>query len=238
MEGSGGFLDGAKKLAKMAIAGEKELSLAPFAGHWVTEGVTAREAEDRAQRIRELAALHGTEMAPSVPTVTRAVPFQPLSNILGARGMRWVPIHALFPHSRVRGFHEALQAYWAANRAVLDTHGITSGTMFMAVGPNAFLYEPTFNWPEARLVTHDRMVPAETLAKLPVHAPNPAATTEVKRMKAEVAELMAAYGAAHFQLGKFYPYAKGRNAPALALLRSVKSALDPHHILNPGALGL
>jgi D-lactate dehydrogenase (cytochrome) len=238
MDGSGSFLDGAKKLAKMALAGEKELALAPYAAHWITDGISAAEADDRAARIRALAGPHGSEMPATVPTVTRAVPFQPLTNTLGARGERWVPIHGIFPMSRVLGFHHALQHYWRANAGVLEAHGIHSGTMFMALGPSAFLYEPTFNWPDARHIYHERVVPPGYLAKLPVHAANPAAMAEVKRMKSEVADLMAAHGSAHFQIGKFYPYARGRNPAALALLRAIKAALDPHNILNPGALGI
>ncbi len=238
MDGSGSFLDGAKKLAKMAMAGDKDLALAPFAAHWVTEGVSQGEALDRAARIRALVAGHGTEMAATVPTVTRAVPFQPLTNTLGSRGERWVPVHGLFAHSAVMGFHHALQDYWRASAGVMEAHGIHSGTMFMSVGPNAFLYEPTFNWPDAQTPYHARVVPAGYLAKLPVHRANPAAAAEVKRMKTEVADLMAAHGSAHFQIGKFYPYARGRNEPAMALLRAIKAELDPRGILNPGALGL
>ena len=57
-------------------------------------------------------------------------------------------------------------------------------------------------------------------------------------LRAEVAALMDAHGAGHFQVGRFYAYARGRNPPALALLRAIKTALDPHGILSPGALGL
>lgn len=238
MEGSSGFRDGAKKLARMAVAGEQAIALAPFAAHWITEGVSQAEADDRARRIRALAGAAGQEMPPSVPTVTRAVPFQPLTNVLGSRGERWVPIHGIFAHSRVAGFHRALREYSAANADVLATHGIVSGTMFLCIGPNAFLYEPTFNWPDAQTIYHRRTVPAGHLARLPVHPPNPAAAAQVARMKGEIAALMDAHGAAHFQIGRFYDYAGGRNAPAIALLRAIKATVDPANILSPGVLGL
>jgi FAD/FMN-containing dehydrogenase len=238
MEGSGGVLDGARKLAGMALAGSRALGVAPFAAHWIAEGVSEAEAQDRAARIRALAGPQGAEMPPTVPTVARAIPFQPLTNTLGSRGERWVPIHGIFPHSRVTGFHAALQGYWAENASITERLGIHSGTMFMSIGTSAFLYEPTFNWPDARTAYHERTVPQEYLAKLPAHAANPEAAAEVKRMKTEIADLMAAHGAAHFQIGKFYHFARGRNAPAVALLRAIKAALDPHHVLNPGALGL
>lgn len=238
IEGSSGFLDGARKLARMAVSGDRQIALAPFAAHWITEGVSQAEADDRARRIRILAGAEGQEIPATVPTVTRAVPFQPLANVLGSRGERWVPIHGIFAHGRVSGFHRALQEYWAANADVLASHGIVSGTMFLCIGPNAFLYEPTFNWPDAQTIYHRRTVPADHLARLPEHPPNPAAAAAVARMKDEIAALMAVHGSAHFQIGRFYNYAVGRNAPAMALLRAIKAALDPAGILNPGAVGL
>jgi D-lactate dehydrogenase (cytochrome) len=138
----------------------------------------------------------------------------------------------------VAEFHAALQDYWAANQDVMEQFGIRSGTMFLCVGPNAFLYEPTFVWPDARNIYHEREMPADWLARLPRHEASPEGFEAVKRMKTEVADLMDRHGAAHFQVGRFYPYAKGRNPAALALLRAVKAALDPHNILSPGALGL
>lgn len=236
--GHSGLVEGARALARMAVAGSSALALAPYAAHWTTEGVTAAEADDRAARIRHLAGATGTEIPATVPTLTRAMPFAPFTNILGSRGERWVPVHGIIPMDRAPAFDRAMQDYWQANAEVLAQHAIQSGTMFMALTPSALLYEPTFNWPDARGIVHQRMVPADWLTKLPVHAANPAAAAEVARMKAEVADLMADHGAAHFQIGKFYPYARGRNAPAMALLRAVKAALDPAGILNPGALGL
>ena len=49
---------------------------------------------------------------------------------------------------------------------------------------------------------------------------------------------MHAHGGAHLQIGKVYPLLPGRNAASVMLLRAIKAALDPHDILNPGALGL
>jgi D-lactate dehydrogenase (cytochrome) len=158
--------------------------------------------------------------------------------MLGAGGERWVPVHGLFPHGRVLAFHQALQDYWRANRETMERFSIRSGTMFLCVGPNAFLYEPTFVWPDARTAYHARALPADYLGRLPEHPAAPDAFEAVKRMKGEVARLMDAHGAAHFQVGRFYDYARGRDPAALALLRALKAALDPHRILSPGALGL
>jgi D-lactate dehydrogenase (cytochrome) len=161
-----------------------------------------------------------------------------LVNTLGPKGERWVPMHTLLPHDRVKPFHRALMAYWDANQAVMDAHGIFTGARFMAVGSSAFVYEPTFYWPDARTIFHDRMVPADHLATLPAYPASSTARAEVDRMKHDVIELMHAHGGAHLQIGKVYPLLDGRNAASVALLRAIKAALDPQGILNPGALSL
>jgi D-lactate dehydrogenase (cytochrome) len=238
MKSATSFGSGMKSLAKMAMTGDRELKAATYAVHYLTDGVDQAEAKAKIAAIKRIGAAHGEEIANIVPTVVRGMPFAPLVNTLGPKGERWVPMHTLLPHDRVKSFHRALMAYWDANQAVMDAHGIFTGAMFMAVGSSAFVYEPTFYWPDARTIFHDRMVPADHLATLPSYAASSAARAEVDRMKHDVIMLMHAHGGAHLQIGKVYPLLDGRNAASVALLRAIKTALDPQGILNPGALGL
>ena len=120
----------------------------------------------------------------------------------------------------------------------MEAHGIFTGGMFMAVGASAFVYEPAIYWPDGRTIFHDRMVPAKHLAGMPSHAASPDARAVVDRIKQQVISLMHAHGGAHLQIGKVYPLLPGRNPASVALLKGIKAALDPHAILNPGALGL
>jgi len=76
------------------------------------------------------------------------------------------------------------------------------------------------------------------LRTLPAHAQNPAATALVQEIRASVLAIFSSAGAAHFQIGRTYPYAATRDAPALALLRAMKHAVDPENLMNPGVLGL
>lgn len=237
MQASGSLLSGLGTLARMAV-GTDALKIAPFVAHWVLEGSSPAEADARLARLRILAGAEGEEIPPTVPTVVHAMPFQPFTNILGSKGERWVPIHGIFPHSRVMGFHHALQDLLRQNRDVLEAKQIRIGFMFLCVAANAFLYEPAFTWPDARSVYHERMVPGDALAELPTYPANPGAAAEVKRLKGEIVDLMHSHGAAHFQVGRVYPYRRGRNPQSLLLLRAIKSALDPLYILSPGALGL
>lgn len=238
MKSAGSVAGGLKSLAKMAVAGDRALRQASYALHYISDGVDQASADAKAAAIRAIAARHGDEIPNTVPTVVRGMPFAPLTNILGPKGERWCPMHGLFAHDAVGGFHDAITAFWEARRAEMEAHGIYTGAMFMAVGGSAFVYEPTFYWPDARDIVHERMAPAEHLATLPAYPAAPEAAKLVTELKHDVIELMHAHGAAHLQIGKTYPYLHGRNPAAVALLRAVKAELDPHDILNPGALGL
>lgn len=229
---------GVKSLAKMAVQGDKALKAANYAVHYITEGVDDAMAKAKMAVIRKLALAHGEELPNAVPVIVRGMPYAPFVNVLGPKGERWMPMHAMLPHDGVVGFHHAIRAYWDSQAEVMDRLGIYTGTMFMCVGNTGFIYEPTFYWPDTRTVFHDRMVPEEHLKTLPRYDANPEARAEVKRMKNEVIALMHAHGAGHLQVGKAYKYLDGRNPASVALLKAVKAALDPKGILNPGALGL
>ncbi|OYU14087.1 MAG: FAD-binding oxidoreductase [Alphaproteobacteria bacterium PA4] len=229
---------GMKSLARMAVAGDRALKAASYAVHYIAEGLNDADARAKIALIRKLAAPHGEEIANTVPTIVRGMPFAPLTNLLGPKGERWVPMHTLLPHSVAPAFHRAITAYWADNAESMATHGIYNGAMFMAVGASAFVYEPALYWPDARSLYLDRMVPADHLASVPAYPASAAARAEVERLKAGVIALMHDHGGAHLQIGKVYPLLDGRNPAAVALLRGIKAALDPAGILNPGALGL
>jgi FAD/FMN-containing dehydrogenase len=231
-------MKGMKSLAKMAAAGDRDLMAATYAVHYLTDGVDAAEARAKMAVVRRIATAHGSEIANTVPTVVRGMPFAPLTNTLGPKGERWVPMHGLFAHERAVPFHHAISAFWADNADEMARLGITKGGMFMSVGSTAFVYEPTFYWPDEQTIYHHRVVPADHLATLPTYERGLEARAAVKRMKHEITLLMAEHGAAHLQIGKVYPYLDGRNAASVALLKAVKAELDPKGILNPGALGL
>jgi FAD/FMN-containing dehydrogenase len=233
-----GVLKGAAKLAKMALAGEKQIAAATYAGHFIVEGIDQAEANGRIALVKKLCAQFGTEIPNSVPEVVRAMPFAPFHNTLGPKGERWLPCHTKLAHDRAVEFHHALQALFAEESEAMATHNIVAGGMFMSVGSTAFVYEPAFYWPDAQTPYHARIVEADYLKSLPVHPRSEAAEKEALRIKGRVVDLMHDHGGVHFQIGKVYPFARDHNPAHWALLKVLKAELDPKGILNPGALGL
>jgi hypothetical protein len=233
-----GLMKGAAKLAKMALAGEKEIAAASYAGHFIVEGIDQSEANGRIAQVKRLCGEFGTEIPNSVPEVVRAMPFAPFHNTLGPKGERWLPCHAKLAHDQAVPFHHALQALFASEGETMARHNIVAGGMFMAVGSTAFVYEPAFYWPDAQTPYHARIVDADYLKTLPVHPRSEAAESEALRIKARVVDLMHVHGGVHSQIGKVYPYARDHNPAHWALLKAMKAELDPKGILNPGALGL
>lgn len=229
-------LSGLRSLVKMAAAGTRVLASAPYAAHFITDGFSAVEARAKIAAIREVALSHGREIANSIPTVVRAIPFQPLHNMLGPAGERWVPLHGLLPHSRVAAFHGAFIGYVAAKRDEMAAKRVTIGAMFSSIGAGTFLYEPALYWQDTLMEYHERIMEPAYLAGLPRYPANPDGAALVEEMRTAVIELMHQHGAGHFQVGKLYPYARERDAGALALLRAIKAQLDPRGLLNPGAL--
>lgn len=233
-----GVFKGAAKLARMALAGEKEIAAASYAGHFIVEGIDQAEANGRIALVKRLCGAFGNEIPNSVPEVVRAMPFAPFHNTLGPKGERWLPCHTKLPHNRAVPFHHALMALFDAEAEAMQRQGIVAGGMFMAVGSTAFVYEPAFYWPDAQTPYHARMIEPDYLESLPVHPRSEAGEAEALRIKARVLDLMHDHGGVHSQIGKVYPYARDHNPAHWALLKALKAELDPKGILNPGSLGL
>ena len=232
------LLTGLARLARLSVAGRLSLQRAAFTSHYIVEGADRMEVNARLKRLRALAGAHGIEIPNAVPTMVRSMPFAKMFNTLGPRGERWVPLHGVLPHSRAVEFHQALTGLYARHEADMRRLGVWTGAMFQAVGSTAFVYEITLYWSDAVTPYHRLAMPAAELARLPAYPQNPEAAAFVGRLRSELIALYARHGATHFQLGKTYPYAEALEPPALALVRSLKAALDPRGLMNPGALGL
>jgi FAD/FMN-containing dehydrogenase len=204
--------------------------------HVAIEGQTKAEVATNVETARKIFAQYGTATENSFPKALRALPFSAPNSMLGPAGERWVPVHGIFPHSAACDAFAKLQAFFAAQQTMLDTHQIRVGYLCTTVAQQAVLIEPVFYWPDAHTAYHKRVVEADYLKKCGEPNQNPSATAAVGALKAETASLMRRLGATHFQIGKFYEYRHGRNPAALALFDAIKTSLDPRGLMNPGVL--
>lgn len=207
-----------------------------FVAHFTVEGWSRSETSAKSATIRTLIGTTGAEISNAAPLALRGNPFLPLAPIAPLKGGRWLPTHGVFSYRDINRFHIAFEAWRAKNQAEFDALGLTMTRMFVPIGAQAFVYEPTFYWPDSLTPAQTRLALAEHLAKVPLNEANDNVRQRIFDWRLELTRLMSAYGAQHFQLGKFYPYRATKSAQALAVLDTIKARVDPHNILNPGAL--
>lgn len=232
-------LGGLADAFKVAAAGRRYLEGTRYALHVVVEGRDEAEADSALAIAKRAASAHdGKEIDNTLPQVVRGNPFGPPNLLLGAGGERWIPVHALVPHSRLVATMDALDAYFDENAEVVEAHSIEWGYIVLACGTSACLIEPAFYWKDSLEELHKRYLEPGFLRKLPRHPANPEARAAVSRIREDLAEMFMLAGAVHFQIGKFYRYRESRTPGTFELLQALKAHLDPEGLMNPGALGL
>jgi FAD/FMN-containing dehydrogenase len=236
--GGSSLLEGVGAAARMVWKGRRSLGDEHYVLNVTLDEATPEAADANMKILHRLAARRGTEIEATIPRAIRSLPFTYPNDILGDRGERWVPTHALAPHSRALEVVRAVEKLFADREAILEEHRIEWGYLAFAVSTRTTLIEPLFYWPDARTPYHERMIEPAYLAKLPKLAPNPLATAAVRALRTDLIRLFADFGLATLQIGKSYRYLESRQPAAAGLLRSLKAAVDPHHLMNPGALGL
>ena len=230
--------DGLFRVLKMAAAGKRFLTGFDFSAHYVVEGSSQAEIRAKLGQVRKAMAGHGTEIANTIPTVLRAMPFIPLYPILGPRGQRWVPMHGILPFSKLQEFHRRISQLYAENAERMEQHKVEKAAMFTSISTNGFLYEPVFYWEDDRTPYHKRYLPQEYLDMLPEYEANPEGRALVGELRRKIQDIFSEFGAVHMQVGKSYPYMRGRQPQAKQILQDIKHSLDPDGLMNPGALGL
>ncbi len=231
-------LDGLGRVMRMAAAGKRFLTGYDYSAHYVVEGSSRAEVRAKLAEIRAAMAEHGAEIANTIPTVLRAMPFIPLYPILGPRGQRWVPMHGILPFSKLKDFHARIANLHDAYAEQMKEHKLEKAAMFTTISTNGFLYEPVFYWEDDRTPYHKRYLPEEYLAMLPEYPANPGGRKLVAELRGKIQDIFTEFGAVHMQVGKSYPYQRERQGEAARVLEDVKRSLDPHGLMNPGALGL
>lgn len=232
------LVSGIKDAARIALKGRRALKGVEYAMNIAVDGRTQVEVDYAINAIRAIAKETGREIEATVPLTIRGTPFLPPNDILGPKGQRWAPSHGIAPHSRIVALTDALHDFFEARADIIERHGIEWGYVLFAISTTAILIEPMLYWPGAREAYHERMIEPGSLAKLPKLPADPAAAAAIKQLRLDLATFWMEQGCAHLQIGKTYRYFDNRQPAVLALLQQLKVAVDPHNLLNPGALGL
>lgn len=239
IKGQGGLLKGLKEGAKVALAGRGYMDNVAYSLHATVEGHSEAEVKAKTKTLKEIAVRHGgKEIENSIPKIIRSNPFTPLNNILGPQGERWVPIHGIVPMGDAVNCAADIDHMFAKMASEFEANGVYTGYLFTTLSTNGFLIEPVFYWPEEIFAIHEDTIEPNVLKQVKRFDKNPASTAVVEKGRQNILDIFTKYGAAHFQIGRTYPYAENMSPETKAVLEMIKSGLDPDRLINSGALGL
>lgn len=239
MKSAGGIGKALKKGAQVAVAGRGYMKDVKFSLHVLVEEACEATLKHNMAVVRELAKKHGMrELENSIPTILRANPFGPVNNMIGPNGERWVPVHGVIPHSRVQAVYDGIETVFEEHRELIEQLEIGTGYLFATVGPNAFVLEPVFFWPDELNEWHHEAVEDDYLKRIKGFPANEAARNAVLCLRKALCNVFVRHGAVHMQIARAYPYGEVLDESAWSLVKSLKSTLDPKGCINPGALGL
>lgn len=234
----GGLLKGLRAGVRLAVAGRSFIEQGCHSLHLVLAGRSEEAVAADMAAARAIAArFGGAELPDSIPRAGRADLFNPVSTmVVGPEADRWIALNAKVPHSEALRLTEAIEALFARHKGALEAAGVVVSRLLTVMGTHAFSYEPVMNWRDSWLPLHHDILKGENRLSEPPAAPE--ARALVMQVRAELIALFAQHGAASNQIGRAYPYASVlRDAPR-ALLEALKRAVDPHGLMNPGALEL
>jgi len=239
MRGESGLLKGLKAGARLVAAGRDFLPEDCFSLHATCAARSAAALEADLEACREACrAAGGREIPDSIPRAIRADLFPYPDGVLGAEGERWAALNAKVAHSDANKIMAASAAALAPYQERMCEHGVWMTHLLIAIGTNAFSFEPVFRWHDEWLPLHDRVLSADAKARHASTAKaNPAARALVAEMRQRLVDLFAELGAASNQLGKTYPYVQVMRPDTASFVNEIKRVVDPAGRMNPGALG-
>lgn len=235
-----GGLKGLKRAAQVAMAGKKILKNVPYSLHMTLDALTETVAAEHADIAADICVeAGGTEMANSIPTVFRNAPFGGVRTILlGSEGEIWIPVHGYFPLSRAIPAAQATERFLAERRPLMDRRGIKTSYLTCFSGPE-FVIEPSFYWHDELGEFRLSLIEPEFADKWRSIPANTERRAVALQLRDELRDLFDSLGGLHLQIGKYYPFEAIMNNAALPrVIDGVKALLDPHGLMNPGALGL
>lgn len=239
LRGSGSTLKGLRSIAEISLAGRGFLGDAGFTQHVICEGHDAQAQGSKLAQVRQIVSdLGGREIENTIPKVMMATPFTPLNGILGPNGERWIPVHGLFNADRAEAGYRAYLDTLEAFEPEITTAGISSATLFSAVGSTTTLLEPMFFWPDELEPLHLDTLEDKVIKRIPRNPSNPSAREQVAKLRHAIMQAWMPLGVGHFQVGRAYPFAASLDDVQQRFYQQLALILDPHRQMNPGVLGL
>lgn len=210
---------------------------AAFTAHFIADARSDQLLDAKLRELRETLRPHGVEIPNAAIGMIRAAPF-PALPLTHMDGRRMIPIHGIVPYSNIAAFREKYLAYLESQREAMARLRVEVVETYASLGLNGFLYEPVWYWEDSLELYHDRVAPPEMMESLPRFDLNPEGRALVATMKQDITDIMHEFGAGHLQVGRFYPYLRGRDDSNCDLLRALKTRFDDAGLINPGCLGL
>jgi hypothetical protein len=173
-----------------------------------------------------------------VPRAVRADPFPGLDAIVDPDGSRWAALNAKAAHSDRQALVAGGEAILARRRDAMAAAGVRATRLFSALGRNVFSYEVVFHWKDHWLPIHRASLSGEARRLIAEPPPADAARALVDELRSEFVGLFERMGLASNQIGRTYPFRSALSDGAGDLLDSIKAAVDPSLLINPGVLGL
>ena len=204
--------------------------------HLTAESYEATGARAQIADASRICRERGFEIEASVPRALHAKPYS-IRGFLGLDGERWIPVHGIFGFSKAAVVVQQVEHFFAANKELLDSHGIRHSFIVSAVSASHWLIEPMFYWRDALTPLHMAHLSARNRTRFEASAADDEARAAVFALRRQLAGLFQQQGAVQVQLGKYYDYGGRMNTGAYELATALKQYVDPDCRMNPGNLG-